>query len=335
MDKRIRVIQYGIGPIALKTTGYLAGRSGFEIVAAIDKDKGKIGKDLGNLAGFPRPLGILLRDDALKVLMETDAEVVVLTTSSSLEETGPQVLEIVAAGKHVVSTCEELVYPWLTGPKIAARIDKAAKAKGVAVLSTGVNPGFLMDFLPLALTGVCRSVSNIRVDRIQDARFRRLPFQKKIGAGLTPEEFAERVKEGVLRHVGLVESIHLLSSSLGWRLDKTEESIEPVIASEAMVAGDLTITAGRALGVQQIAKGFAGSGEVITLVFRATIGEPDPHDRIFVEGTPQIDLKILQGVNGDIATCSIVVNAIPAVIKARPGLRTMADVGLIPCAGWT
>jgi 4-hydroxy-tetrahydrodipicolinate reductase len=221
------------------------------------------------------------------------------------------------------------MYPWLTSPSLAKEIDVAAQEKGVSVLSTGVNPGFLMDFLPLVMTGVCRDVEKVTVERIQDAQFRRLPFQKKIGAGLTVQEFEERAKAGNLRHVGLTESMHLLASGLGWKLDRTEDIIEPVIASREVATANLTIEPDKALGVNQIGRGYIGDKELITLVFRATIGEPEPRDRVLIQGTPSIDMAIEQGVNGDTATCAIIVNAIPVVIQAPAGLRTMADISPI------
>ncbi|MEJ2234808.1 MAG: hypothetical protein P8X67_12855, partial [Syntrophobacterales bacterium] len=238
-------------------------------------------------------------------------------------------LEIISYGKNVVSTCEELMYPWITNPSLAKEIDVAAREQGISVLSTGVNPGFLMDFLPLVMTAVCRDVEKVTVERIQDAQYRRLPFQKKIGAGLTKGEFEERVKAGNLRHVGLTESMHLLASGLRWKLDRTEDIIEPVIASREVITANLTIEPDRALGVNQIGRGYIGDKELITLVFRATIGEPEPRDRVLIQGTPSIDMAIEEGVNGDTATCAIIVNAIPVVIQAPPGLRTMADINPI------
>jgi len=329
MNKKIRVVQYGLGPIGCRSVQYLTERGHFDLVGAIDSDRQKLGVDVGDLAELPGQLGLRVTDDATNLLREVEAEVVVLTTTSSLEQIRPQVLEIVSCGKNVVSTCEELMYPWLTSPSLAKEIDFAAREQGVSVLSTGVNPGFLMDFLPLVMTGVCRDVEKVTVERIQDAQFRRLPFQKKIGAGLTEREFEERVRAGNLRHVGLTESMHLLASGLGWRLDKTEDIIEPVIASREVATANLTIEPGMALGVSQIGKGYVGSEEVITLIFRATIGEPEPRDRVLIQGTPSIDMAIEEGVNGDTATCAIIVNAIPVVIQAPAGLRTMADINPI------
>jgi 4-hydroxy-tetrahydrodipicolinate reductase len=235
-------------------------------------------------------------------------------------------MEIVSHGINIVSTCEELTYPWLTNPDIAREIDSAAEEHNVSVLSTGVNPGFLMDFLPLVTTSICRDVRRITVERIQDAQFRRLPFQEKIGAGLSVQEFEERVKQGNLRHIGLTESMHLIASGLGWKLERTEDVVEPVIASQEVVSENLTIEPGKALGIQQIGRAYIDKVEVIALVFRATIGEPDPRDRITIRGIPDVDMIISNGINGDTATCAIIVNAIPVVIQAPSGLITMADI---------
>ena len=271
-------------------------------------------------------MGIQIKKNLKDVLKRTNADIAVLTTSSSLEKIKPQVMELIGNGLNIVSTCEELTYPWLVNPVIAGEIDKAAKRKRVSVLSTGVNPGFLMDFLPSAMTAVCRDIKSITVERIQNAQFRRVPFQKKIGAGLTIKQFRQKLKEGTLRHVGLTESIHLIASKIGWKLEKTEDVIKPVIAENIVSIDSLKIKKGDVLGVMQIGKGFKNGDAVITLLFRAAIGEKNPQDRIVIDGIPKIDMKIKDGINGDIATCAITVNAIPAVIKAAPGLRTMADI---------
>ena len=232
MDNRIGVVQYGFGPIGKKITQYLLERDGVQIVGAIDSDPTKLGLDIGELAGSPVPYGVCVTDNPKTLLSKVDADIVVLTTTSSLEKIKSQVIEIVSFGINIVSTCEELSHPWLTNPEIADEIDVAAKKSDVSVLATGINPGFLMDFLPLAMTGICRNVKKVTVERIQNAQFRRVPFQKKIGAGLTVEQFNDKVKEGTLRHVGLTESIHMIGHKIGWKLDKTEDIINPIIATD-------------------------------------------------------------------------------------------------------
>lgn len=327
---KIKVIQYGLGPIGNITTKYLIEKGKFEIVGAIDIDPAKIGKDVGELAGLEK-IGVNVSNDAEKLFKEIKADVVVLTTATSLKKVTPQIIQILNYGLPVVSTCEELSYPWLTEPELSEEIDKKAKENNAAVLATGVNPGFLMDFLPVAFTGVCKSVNSIRIERYQNAFYRRIPFQQKIGAGLTIEQFNQKVNEKTLRHVGLTESMHMIASRLGWELDKTEDLINPVIAEEKFSAGELVIEKGNALGVEQIGRGYKNGKEIIKLIFKAWVGEENPRDRIVIEGEPSIDSTINGGVNGDIATCAITVNAIPNVINAKPGLRTMADIEPVTC----
>jgi 4-hydroxy-tetrahydrodipicolinate reductase len=326
MNQKIRIIQYGMGPIGLRITQHLVEKEGFEIVGAIDADPQKVAEDIGNLAGLTNPLGIEISADAKSVLSQSKADIVVLTTTSSLEGIYPQISEIISYGINVVSTCEELSYPWITNSEISKKLDEEAKANNVSILGTGVNPGFLMDFLPMAITGICRSVRKIRVERYQNAQFRRLPFQKKIGAGLSVEQFQEKVKTKTLRHVGLTESMHMIASRLGWKLTKTEDIVKPVIADQKFTTPELTIEPGNALGVNQVGRGYIDDEEIITLVFRALIGESNPHDTVFVDGDPKIEMTIKDGVNGDTATCSITVNAIPVVINTSVGLKTMADI---------
>lgn len=321
----VKVVQMGLGPIGNKATRYLLERGNLEIVGAIDLDPAKAGKDVAALAGL-NPIGVTVTSDLGQVLGNKKVDVVLLTTTSTMAGIVDQLTSLIPYGVNIVSSCEELSYPWVTQPRMSRLIDELSKKHGVSVLSNGVNPGFLMDFLPLAMTGVCRTVRQITVERIQDATFRRIPFQKKIGAGCTQAEFQARVKEGTLRHVGLTESLHMIAARLGWKLDRTEDLISPILAKHSVKMGQETIEEDQALGVQQIGRGMVGDKEVITLFFRAAIGEPESRDRIIIDGAPSIDTCIKGGVNGDVATCAVLVNSIPTVINARPGLRTMADI---------
>ena len=328
MDK-IRVMQVGIGPIGQKVVSYMLERKALNIVAALDLDPEKVGKDLGEVCGLGRDLGVTVSDDLEAAVRDAGPDVAVLTTVSSFEKCAVQAADIARLGVHVVSTCEEMSYPWDTAPEIARQLDETAKAHGVAVLGTGVNPGFLMDFLPTALTAVCQDVRSIKVSRLQDATFRRIPFQQKIGAGLTLDEFEEKKQSGTLRHVGLTESIQMIAGNLGWDLDKTEDIISPVIAESAIETGYKPIEAGMAAGVKQVGRGWVDGKELITLEFIAAVGQSTSADIIEISGTPDITSTISGGVNGDIATCAITVNGIKAVTKAAAGLRVMTDIPVV------
>ena len=322
----IKVIQYGLGPIGNKITNILLEKKNIKIIGAVDIAPDLIGKDIGILAGLSYPTGIKVVKSIKDISSEEKADVAILTTTSSLKTIKSQVLELVSAGYNVVSTCEELTYPWITNPEAAKEIDDAAKSNNVTVLSTGVNPGFLMDFVPSSLTAICKNVKKIKIERIQDAQHRRIPFQQKIGAGLTLVEFEKKKQNGSLKHVGLTESIQMIAAGLGWHLEKTEDIIEPIIAEHDFSANGISIKKGNALGVQQTGKGFVNKEEVISLIFRAAVGQSHPRDRVFIEGIPEVDMTIKNGINGDIATCAITINAIPVVVEAQAGLKTMIDV---------
>ena len=183
-----------------------------------------------------------------------------------------------------------------------------------------------MDSLPCFMTAVCQKVESVHVTRYQDASVRRLPFQKKIGAGQTKEAFHELVASKKIRHVGLTESIQMIANALGWKLSKTEDLIEPVIAEHPVTSSEIHVEAGGIAGVRQIGKGYVDGIERITLDFKAWIGEPAPHDTIRINGTPSIESTIKGGLNGDVATCAITVNATKQVVRATPGLHTMTTI---------
>ena len=186
--------------------------------------------------------------------------------------------------------------------------------------------GILPNFLPSILTGVCQNVKSVKVSRVQDASIRRIPFQQKIGAGLIMEEFEAKKKSGTLSHVGLPESVDFIANRLGWKLDRNVETLEPVIAEKDIDSGYKPITKGMSCGVYQVGRGFAGEREVITLTFRAAVGEPESYDQVEIDGEPPIRSRITNGVNGDIATCAITLNTVGSVLRASPGLKTMGDI---------
>ncbi len=327
---RINVLQVGLGAIGSQISKIILSKDRFHLIGAVDDDHEKKGKDLGLLLGLDK-LKVSVSENFASILTTKKPQIAVVATTSSLEKIKPTLLELLTHKINIVSTCEELTFPWKTNPKIAKEIDDCAKEHGVSVLATGVNPGFLMDFFPMIMTGVCKEVEKIQVERIQDAQFRRRPFQTKIGMGLSREKFFEKVSNGALRHVGLVESMDLIASKLGWVLERTEDTIEPVLATKQVFSGDLFIGNGDILGVNQIGLGYVNNKEVIRLFFRATIGEPNPRDRILISGTPNMEVEIKGGLHGDLATCDLIVNAIPIVLNANPGLRTMADIEPISC----
>jgi len=318
-----------MGPLGIKVADFIAQRKGIQTVAAVDKNPALVGKSLQQLKDSLDGQTMVYQNLS-EVLAEHQVDVAILTTVSDMERVTPQIEEIVGFGIPVVTTCEELSYPWETNAALASRMDEAAKKHKVAVVATGVNPGFMMDALPTFLTAVCQDVEKIEVRRFQDATYRRVPFQKKIGAGLSLEEFEERKENGTLRHVGLAQSMQFIAHKMGWKLDKVEDIISPVIASENIAEnGSMAIPKGNATGVCQIGRAYVDGEEKITLIFQAAIKEPESYEEVSIKGTPDITSRIAGGVNGDVATCAIAVNAVAQILHAKSGLRTMADIPMV------
>ena len=326
----IDIVQVGIGPLGQKMVKSAVRRGSFRIAGAVDTDPAKVGQDLGKLCGI-EPLGITVAAGVEEALAGTSAQVAVVTTVSSLATFETQVAQLAQAKLHIVSTCEELSYPWRTQPEIAKRIDDICRKHGIACVGTGVNPGYLMDLLPTVLTTVCENVTGVRVARVQDASVRRIPFQQKIGAGLTVAEFEAKRADGTLRHVGLPESVDFIAARMGWTLDRKSESIEPVMAVEATDAGYKPIAKGMCRGVHQVGRGFVGDNEVITLTFTAAVAEPQSYEAVKIEGEPAFESRIVGGIHGDTATCAVTLNTVRSILSAGPGLKTMAD---LPATAW-
>ncbi len=327
----IRTLHVGLGPIGIGVARQCATRAGFKIVGAVDIDPDKIDRDLGTFLNLGKKLRVPVMGDITKAIKATKPDVAVLCTSSALSKVVPQIEEILKRKVPIVSTTEELAYPTGKNRKIAKRLDQIARKAKVAVLGTGVNPGFTMDALPITLSGVCESVTAIHIERIQDASSRRLPFQQKIGAGLTAEQFQKRVETGTVRHVGLAESISMIADAFGWKLDRVTDEIRPKIADARVASEYLTVEKGLVCGLIQDGKGFVEGQPIITLYMEAYLGAPESFDSVKIDGNPPLHMRILGGVHGDIATTSITVNSIPKVLAAPPGLRTMRDM-VIP--GW-
>lgn len=329
MNHPYRVVQYGLGPIGqscLKTM--LDKPLGIKLVGAIDIDPDKVGKDVSELIGHPHATGIIVSSDANAVLSETKPDVVVHTTSSFLASMYDQLIQCASHGANVVSSTEELSWPFERHPAISAELERVAVENGVSILGTGVNPGYAMDALALMATGVCNDVSSVVVHREVNAGLRRLPLQRKVGAGITTQEFEEKKASGQFGHIGLVESLYMVASGLGWELDDMTETLEPVVSVSHHETEYLSVMKGQVAGIHHHAHGYVRGHEVLTLDLKMYVGAPNPRDAVTVVGDPPIDLEIKGGIFGDTATVAALVNGIPLVSKAQPGLKTVADVPL-------
>jgi len=328
ISPRARVSLIGLGPIGIEVGKALSGREGIELAGAADPAPDKAGRPLASMLDGAFP-GVMVTPSAAALYGATSgsrsrSDVAVLCTGSRLHSMLPQIEEAIAAGLHIVSTCEELAYPELRHAPMARQIDRMAKEKGVAVLGTGVNPGLVMDRLVLAIAAACVRVDSVRVMRVVDAAKRRGPLRAKVGAGLTREEFAAGVSAKKLGHVGLSESAAIIALGLGLPIDEITETIKPVIAQKDLDG----IPAGGVLGLHQVALVQAGDEAKVVLDLKMAVGAPDPADRIDIEGDPPLHIVAAGGFHGDRATIGTVVNAIPFIVSAAPGLHNVVTLPL-------
>lgn len=327
---RLKVLQFGLGPIGVRAARLVAAKDSQRLVAAVDVDPAKVGKDVGDLDGG-RPIGVQVISDAAKALDRTQPDVVIHTTSSSFAAVYPQLEMIVSSGASVVSSTEELLFPALRNPELAAKLDKLAREKKVVVLGTGVNPGFVMDTLPLLMTAVCYNVKKLEIERRVDASTRRLPLQKKVGAGLTVEQFNELKARKGIGHVGLPESMALIAHGLGWPIERMEEELEPMIAPKDIRTEFLEVKKGQVAGIHNTGKVISNGAERISLDLKMFVGAENPGDRVVLESEPPIECRLLGGVAGDLATAAMLVNLaarVAELAKTDPGLHLMTDIGL-------
>jgi 4-hydroxy-tetrahydrodipicolinate reductase len=321
-----KVVSVGLGPVGIAIAKLALRRSSqIEIIGAVDSDPKLVDKDLGSVLGLEKMTGIKVQKDGKGLYKQAD--IVLHATTSFLSRAKPQLLEFCEGGVDVVSTCEELSYPWFNHAEIAKELDSAAKKNGVTLLGTGVNPGFVLDALAVTLSGVCQSVSEIRATRILDATKRRLPFQMKIGIGMSPEKFEENVQTGKFGHIGLPESIALTCASMGVEVDRIDQKISPKIAVSPVKTEHFGIVeAGNVIGLVQDGTAFAKGKRIATYHIEMYAGASNPYDAIEFIGVPTISLQIPGGTPGDIATAAIMVNSIPRVIDSPAGLMTVKDL---------
>jgi 4-hydroxy-tetrahydrodipicolinate reductase len=326
---KIKIAQFGLGPIGIETLKLAATKPWIQIIGGIDIDPAKIGKSLTEVTGLPQLADAKIFRSLDELLAAAGKPDVIFHTSVSKIKTACDQIEPIARhGISVVSSCEELLFPSLRDPALAAQLDATCKKNGARVLGTGVNPGFVMDVLPVCLTGVCRSVKAIHVQRVVNAATRRGPLQKKIGSGLPPAEFEKLFAEGKAGHAGLKESAALIAHCLGWKIGSLTETCKAMVADHDITTPHVQVKTGQTCGLHQRGEVTSNGKIVITLDLKMYLDAPNPHDSCQIDGEPALSMTISTGVAGDSATVSAVVNAAPRILKAPPGLLLMTDIGV-------
>lgn len=329
MPRTLKVAIAGLGPVGQAVARAVLETPALKLVAVADPAPLHAGKDVGTVLGLPRKTRVKVEGDPDKFFKRVRADVAFVCTSSLLKDVKPQIAALVSHRVNVLTTCEELAWPVPTRAAAFKDLDRLAKSKKVSVLATGVNPGFAMDTLALALTAPCARVRRVSVTRVVDAAARKLPLQRRVGAGLNLGQFRRAVTEGTVRHVGLVESAHMIAGALGWKLERVDETLEPAIAPRDLDSEYLRIPAGAAAGIRQAVRAYRDGELAISLDLQVYVGAESPRDHVLVDGDPAVDATIAGGVNGELATAAVLLNSLPRLLHAPAGVLTAKDLPLV------
>jgi hypothetical protein len=321
-NNRIKAILYGVGAIGSEVAKYALTKDWLQIVGAIDSDKSKVGRDLGEVIGLEQSVGVQVTDDPTSLMKQIKADVAMVTTGSFLRSIHAQLESASRAGANVVTTAEELAFPSLQNPELAKSLDEVAKANGVSIMGVGINPGFVMDSLVVYLAAACLEVESVRVKRVVNSSLRRKQLQLKVGAGLSLEEFKAGLGKTIFGHMGLLESAALVADGIDIWPDKISQSIEPIVAERAAATQHIKVEAGMVGGTRQVARCFKNGKACVELEVQFYLDAPNPRDEILINGKPNVNVTIKDGIFGDPATVAILVHSIPAVLNATPGLQT-------------
>ena len=331
MRDAIRVLVLGTGQMGSGIIRLVLDKQGLEFAGAFARRAGRGGLDVGRAIGFERDLGIRVSTDLAKLVEQGQPHVAIQATCSSIDDAMGEIALLVRYGVPVISIAEQMAYPACSSPAFAEEIHWLAVSRGVAVVGTGINPGFVLDLLVIALSGVCADIQSIRAERVNDLS----PYGPTVlasqGVGLSPEAFAEGLEAGtIVGHMGFPESIHLIAAAVGWNIDRIEETREPIIAGVARLTPLVSVQPGQVAGCLHTAVAFRQGEPVITLrhpqQLHPQLEGGETGDRIEIQGTPDVRLSGSPEIPGGQGTCALAVNMIPRILNAAPGLHSMADL---------
>jgi hypothetical protein len=331
MDDKIKVAVLGTGQMGSGMIKLLLEKEGVDLVGVYGRRAERAGTDVGDAIGLGRAIGVPLSGDLPKLLEETRPHIALQATCSKVVDAVEEIMVILNHGANVVSIAEEMSYPAYGSPGAAEEIHALALEKGLTVVGTGINPGFVLDLLVIALTGVCFRVDSVTARRVNDLS----PYGPSVlttqGVGITPEAFQKGVEEGsVVGHFGFNESISMIAEALGWKIDRIEQTRKPIVSRVKRETPFVKIEPGLTAGCTHTATAYMGDRPVIHLIHpqqvHPQLENVETGDYIEIKGEPDVNFSSGPEIPGGIGTIALAVNMMPQVINGAPGLKTMAEL---------
>ena len=324
----IRVVLCGVGGVGRNLVRVSRERPSIRIVAGYSRNVSLLGRDLGELSDCePTGARVVTQTQALA----TPADLLLIATTSFLAEVEPDIHAGIDAGMNVICTAEEMASAWETDPVAAGRIDAHARERGVTVIGAGANPGYIYEVVGLALTGAVWRVDRITVRRVVDLSGFSATVLGRLGIGFEPGEFADNVRDHVIHgHIGFPHTIRTFARRFGIPIEHIGETIEPLVALDAIQTTALLVPTGRSAGLLQRTTGIVNGEPWFTAEF---LGHVDlgsiglsPRDAYEIDGLPSVRGVVEPGFNPQLTTTGALANYLPLVVAAPPGLISVTDL---------
>jgi hypothetical protein len=327
----MKIIVYGVGAMGSNMVRLLQSKPRVQIVGAIDWDEKKIGRDLGELAGLGKKLGVKVSYPPGEVLGKTKADLVLHATTAFIAEAYDQILLAIDQRMNVVTICQELFFPLPKNAPKAKKIDGKARKKEVRVTAVGINPGFIMDIVPILCSVPCWTIESVFVRRVVDFSPYGPDEMRHIGANLTAEEFLAGTKQGTIGHIGLLETAAMVGNCLGFQLEELRQTKEPLVTQKGRQSRFITISPGRVCGFKQNVGGYSGGTKVLDFQLVGIVSPDREEDGLEmgdyarINGVPSVDISIKEEISqkGGLGTAAVAVNCIPKLMNTEPGFHTM------------
>lgn len=329
--QNVKVIIWGLGAMGGGMADMILSKKGIEIVGVAGRGK-KIGTSMYDYIKTEkgdRP-DILIQDPK-DIIKPGAADIVLLCTDSFTRNAFDKLKFILEQKLNVITSAEEMSYPAAREPELAGQLDEIAKANGVSVLGTGINPGHIMDTLVLLMTGCMVDVEHILSKRVNSLSPFGPTVMEEQGIGISVDEFEKRKADGTMSgHVGFAESVGLMAEGLGLKVNSFAQDMTPIVTDVDRKSPYGFAAAGSCAGVAMTADAVLSNGMKIRMEHPQQI-EPEQvgvktGDYVIIEGTPSVNMLNSPEVEGGLGTIAMCVNMIPQVINADPGLKTMIDL---------